>query len=195
VSGWVYLANDTHNGRAVLRIIEYAFDGNEGVLRLLNFLGAQRDQYATAWITLPSDFPLNRLLRETQLAHRPVTHAFAESFPFTRMQVRVLDHKRFLEAMHVPERCSGTADITVRETEGTVSRFRLEIDNGHVAVKPSTQTPAVECSDVLWASIATGDLSAKAAARLGLIQAHNLAAIELLESLSDGPVPFCHEYF
>jgi predicted acetyltransferase len=195
IRGWAYLAVDTRDGRGVLRVVEHAFDQPEGLIRLLQFVGQQRDQYATAWITLPSDLPLNRLLRETQLPHRPVTHAFAQSYPFTRMQVRVLDHKKFLEAMHLATKWSGAMDIAVTETEETVSRFRVEIEKGHVTVKPSTATPMIECTDTIWASIVTGDLCAATAARLGLIQANEPGNVELLGAFGDGPLPFCDEYF
>ena len=39
-------------------------------------------------------------VRETQLPHRLVNHAHAEARLETRMQVRILDHKRFLAALH-----------------------------------------------------------------------------------------------
>jgi predicted acetyltransferase len=111
------------------------------------------------------------------------------------MQLRVLDHKRFLEAMQLPERWDGKLDIDVKETEGMVSRLRVEMERGHVTVKPATGAAAVECSDVVWASIATGDLTARMAMRLGLLRAHDAAAINLLDAFGDGPVPYCEEYF
>jgi len=195
VRAWAYLASETRDGRTFLRVVEHALDTLDGLVHLLHFLGAQRDQYTTAWITLPSDVPLNRLLREPQLPHRAVTHAFAEARPFTRMQVRVLDHKRFLEAMTLPQRWTGAADVAVRETEGTVSRLRIEVERGHVSVKPSSATPAIECGDAVWASIVTGNVPAQMAARLGLIQVADATASQVLEAFSDGPVPFCDEYF
>jgi predicted acetyltransferase len=193
--GYAFLITEMREGRPVLRVVEHASDTPDGLIRLLHFLGAQRDQFGAASITLPSDLPLNRLLREPQLPHRPVMHAFTQASPFTRMQVRVLDHKRFLEAMHLPARWSGSADVAVHETEQTVSRFRIEIEGGHVTVKPSTSTPAIECNDVTWASLVTGDLPARTSARLSLIQTNDATAVELLEAFSDGPVPFCEEYF
>ena len=195
VRGWAYLTTEVRDGRTMLRVATQSFETLEGLVRLLHFLGAQRDQFASAWMTLPSDLPLNRLLGESQLPHRSVVQAVAEAIPHTRMQVRVLDHKRFLEAMTLPERWSGKVDIDVKETEGTVSRVRVEMEEGHVTVKPSTATAAVECSDVAWASIATGDLSARMATRLGLVRVHDAAAVDLLEAFGDGAVPFCEEYF
>jgi len=195
VRGWAYLTTEVRDGRTMLRVVTHAFDSAEGLVRLLHFLGVQQDQFSTAWITLASDVPLNRILREPQLPHRPVVHAVAEARPYTRMQVRVLDHKRFLEAMKLPERWDGKIDLAVKETEGTVSRLRVEIERGQVAVKPSTGTAAIECSDVVWASITTGDLSARMAMRLGLVRVHDARAIDVLEAFGDGPVPFCEEYF
>jgi predicted acetyltransferase len=193
--GWAYFISEVREKQPCLVVVAHAFDTTEGLIQLLRFLGAQRDQNSTASITLPSDLPLHRVLRETQLPHRPVTHAFAAGRPFTRMQVKVLDHKRLLEAMHPPARWAGRIDLAVREAEGTLSRFRVEINQGHVAVKPSTAAPAIECADATWASLVTGDLSARTAARLGLIQTTGPNAVELLEAFADGPVPFCDEYF
>ena len=54
-------------------------------------------------ITLPADLQLNRLLREPQITHRDnKNHPTPEVRPYTRMQLRVLDHKRFVEAMRLP---------------------------------------------------------------------------------------------
>jgi predicted acetyltransferase len=195
VKGWAYLVSEVKGGRMMLRVAEHALDSGEDLLRLLHFLGAQRDQFALAAITLPSDVPLNRILREAQLPHRPVVQPVAEARPYTRMQLRVLDHKRFLEAMELPVRWVGKVDIEVKETEGTVSRLRVEMERGHMTVKPSTGTAAAECSDVVWASIVTGDLSARMAMRLGLLRVHDAAAVEVLEAFGDGPAPFCEEYF
>jgi predicted acetyltransferase len=195
VKGWAYLISEVKAGQMMLRVAEHAFDSAERLVRLLHFLVAQKDQFALAAITLPTDLPLNRILLETQLPHRPVVQTVAEARPYTRMQLRVLDHKRFLEAMQLPERWDGKLDIDVKETEGMVSRLRVEMERGHVTVKPATGAAAVECSDVVWASIATGDLTARMAMRLGLLRAHDAAAINLLDAFGDGPVPYCEEYF
>ena len=49
------------------------------------------------------------MLRESQLPHRAVEHAVPRLQTITRMQVRVLDHKRFLEALRLPR--DGTAPV------------------------------------------------------------------------------------
>jgi hypothetical protein len=195
VCGWAYLTKEVREGQTLLRVAAHECAGLAGLLRLLQFLGSQRDQHPAAWITLPADIALNRLLRDVQLPHRPVTHAVAECHPFTRMQLRVLDHKRFLGAMRVDENWRGRAEVAVLETEGTVSRFGVEIDGGRIEVKPGTGSADIECSDSVWASIASGDLPIGQAERMGIVRVNKAAAFDPLRCLAEGPVPFCEEYF
>src|SRR5205823_12506170 len=177
------------------RIVEHAADSHEAFLRQLNFLSSLKDQYSAALLTLPVDVPLNRMLRETQIPHRPVEHGVAQPKPYTRLQIRVLDHKRWIEAMKLPAEISGKATIAVRECEGSISNFRIDLNAGHASVAPSESGADIECSDVQWASIASGDISASAAARFGLIQVNNSPALRILDAMAIGPAPFCREYF
>jgi hypothetical protein len=147
-------------------------------------------------ITLPADRPLNWLLSERQIPHRLVNHATAEIRAYTRMQVRVLDHARLIEAMHLPEGTRGEVIAAVRETEGDVSKFRIALDgSGRAMVKASEALPDVECDDCTWAAVVLGDLPAHAAAAMGLISVKRTTAIAVLGAFSAGPVPFCEEYF
>jgi hypothetical protein len=47
------------------------------------------------------------VLRESQLPHRLVEHAVAKLTPITRCQLRILDHKRFLESVKWPGEVKG----------------------------------------------------------------------------------------
>src|SRR5205823_13848046 len=132
--------------------------------------------------TLPSDLRLNRLLKEDQIAHRPVEHAAAKARPYTRMQIRVLDHKRLLEAMHLPSEPRGKLTVAVRECEGTTSTFRADISDGRIAVSPSTESPDLECTDVNWASLLSADISVRQARDLGLIKVSSDTALRLLSA-------------
>src|SRR5206468_359828 len=137
----------------------------DALRRQLHFLNSLKDQYSAAMIVLPGDVPLNRMLRESQIPHRPVEHPVAQAKPYTRMQIRVLDHKKFLEAMKLTDSTRGAAIIAERATEGAVSKFHLDINDGLVSVSKTDASAEVECTDVQWVSIASGDLSAADAAR------------------------------
>jgi predicted acetyltransferase len=164
-------------------------------LRQLHFLATLRDQYSIAVMHLPSDVDLNRLLKEVQIPHRPVEHATARAFPFTRMQLRVLDHKRFLEGLKLPKTITGRAIVAIAETEGEVNTIRIELTDGRMTVARTSDHPDVEASDVQWASIASGDTSATNLSRLNLIRVHNTSALAILDAISIGPVPFSNEHF
>jgi hypothetical protein len=180
-------------------VVESAYDSHAAFLRQLHFLRSLRDQYSGTILHLPADLPLNRLLSETQLPHRPVEqveHAVARAQPMTRMQVRILDHVRFLEALRLPATHKpGKATIAIRESEGEVSRIQLELDAGRIRARGVGGDAEVECSDQVWAAIACGDIAASDAARLGLIRVTNPDALGTLDVLSVGPVPFCNERF
>ena len=178
-----------------LRVTHAAWDSPAALLRLLSFLGGQRDQFNAAILTLPSDLPLNRMLRESQMPHRPVPHQFAEGRPYTRMQIRVLDHRRLLESLHMPDGCSGSFTVGVQECEGQLSRMKIDLADGRLTVQPFAGDCDVLCTDRNWASIVCGDVPVRIALATGLIQCDAPRVIGLLDSFAAGPPPFCNEYF
>ena len=194
--GWASLVSDLSiPGKPTLRVENATWDSPAHLLRLLAFLGQQRDQFTLGAIALPSDVPINCVLRETQLPHRPVAHTFAEAKPITRMQIRILDHKRFLEAIHIPAVLKGKLTLAVQECEGDISRWQIELSDGRMRATPFVGDCDLICADKIWASIASGDIKARTAVQMGLAQCSSPTAIELLDALSDGPMPFCGEYF
>lgn len=196
INGWAFFTEKRDGPSATLEVADWCAADAPTLLRLLCFFASLKDQYSSVKLTLPGDYPLNRVLRESQLPHRQVDHPVASARPYTRMQVRVLDHRRLLEAIRLPAHVRARATVAVRECEGEVSRFTMDAADGRIAVSPAGAAADVEISDVLWASIVTGDLSASAGVRLGLIPASAPApAIELLDCFSIGPMPFCQEYF
>ncbi len=197
VRGWAWFKHSVENGRDVLRLPDFGYADVPSLMRLLNFLGSLRDQYASATVALPADVPLNRLLREAQVPHRPVSHATADVKLYTRMQVRVLDHRKFIEAMHLPPDARGRATVAVREKEGHVSRFAVDVADGRARVTdaPAAGDARFECTDVTWAAVACGDLTATAAATLGLADCKDPAAAAVLDVFARGPAPYCGEYF
>jgi len=195
IVGWMYFVDESKDGKRFIRVVEHAADDHEAFVRQLRFLGSLRDQYSAAIIILPGDLPLNRILREDQIPHRLVEHGVASVKPYTRMQIRVIDHKRWIEAMKLPASISGKATIAVRECEDSDSKFRIDLSGGKASVASSDASADFELSDVNWASISSGDISGSRAAQLGIIQVNNASALPILDAFSAGPVPFCREYF
>jgi predicted acetyltransferase len=194
VRAWILAVHQVVKDRDLLRIEDWAADSAHSFSRILCLLGSLRDQYASAIISVPSDWQLNRLLKEAQIPHRPVNHHVAETRIYTRMQCRILDHKRFLEVLHLPTFLSGSIAVAVHETEGHTSKFQIDLSAGRISVKPAN-SPQFECSDRTWAAIACGDLPASHALRMALAQENHPGSAALLDVLSLGPLPFCHEYF
>jgi len=190
----MYLTHQIVDGQSVLQVAVQFHTDADALRRQLNFLSSLRDQYSAVQITLPADVPLNWLLKETQLPHRPVSHATVQLKTMTRMQVRVLDHVRFLHALKLPSSCSGKATVAVHECEGDINRFSVQIDGGRAAVGPGGSAPDFECADRIWAAVACGELPATRALRWGLASG-DMKAAQSLDALAQGPAPFCHEYF
>ena len=175
---------------------DFGYQDIASLRRFIYFLGSLRDQYRFALVHLPTDFPLNLLLKEKQLTHRiNKNHPNATERQYTRMQVRVLDHKRFLEAMKLAnDAARGKAVVAVSEEAGP-AKFELDVAEGRIAVKPTTAEPDVECSARDWATIACGEVRASLAADLGMLNVNRGAVISILDVLGEGPRPYCREYF
>ena len=195
VQGYLAFEHQQIGGKDILRVTQISYEDIPALRRQLHFLASLRDQYLTAVMLLPADLPLNWILRETQLPHRLVNHAHAEVRQDTRMQLRVLDHKRFLESLKLPPDSRGGVSIAVMESEGHESRFKVEISDGRAAVSQSSATPDFTCPDRVWAAIACGDLGASRAVQLGLGSATDPRHADVLDTLREGPLPFSHEYF
>jgi predicted acetyltransferase len=197
VRGWMTIehASSADGIDTVRAFWDFGWQDIATLKRFLYFLGSLRDQYRYASVHLPADFPLNLLLKEKQLTHRPSkNHPNATERHYTRMQVRVLDHKKFLEAMKLPERAAGRAVVAVHEESGP-SKFEVEFSGGGASVKKTDASPDIECGPADWAIIACGDVKASLAAELGLVQINRAAALSDLDILGEGPPPYCREYF
>jgi predicted acetyltransferase len=194
-NGLVRIIEDRGPQYATAIVEDWSAATPEALRRILYFLGSLKDQYSFARITLPRDVPLNRLLRESQVPHRQVDHPVATARPYTRMQIRVLDHKRLLEAVQLPPSTQGKFTLAIKETEGNVSRLAIDINAGRCSVREGPADCPVELTDVVWASIVSGDLTATQAHTLGLMRSSSTDATTLLDAFSVGPAPFCQEYF
>ncbi len=195
ISSYCFITEDRGPQTATAVIDDWSADSPAALVRMLHFLASLKDQYTFARITLPAHLPLNRLLKETQIPHRQVDHPVASSRPYTRMQIRILDHKAALEAMTLPPTLNGKITVAVGECEGTLSCFQVEADAGKLSVKPFAGHADVQLSDVLWASIVSGDITATTALTLGKITTTSPQAVAFLDAFSVGSAPFCQEYF
>lgn len=189
-----FLSHENLNGKSIVWASQWSADSPGAFVGLLRFLGTLRDQYSAAEIRTPVSWPIQRLLRESQIAHRPVEHHVAGAKIHTRMQLRILDHRRYLESLHVPQSVTVRVSVSIAENEGTFSRLSLKIEGGKVSVSNGGATD-FECSDCNWAAIATGDLPATLAVRLGLAKESTAGAAGTLDALFAGSTPFCREAF
>jgi len=194
VHGWLAISVESRDGKSIARIVDREHDSIDALKRQLHFLASLKDQHSIATIHLPGDLPLNLILRETQLPHRLVEHAATSMRPYTRMQIRILDFKKVIEGIHWPKDATGKIGIAIKECEGTIVRLTIDVSDGRASVSTGSGDE-VECSDVHFAEIISGYISASEARKLGLIKCINGESLKLLDSLSQGPAPFCMEYF
>jgi predicted acetyltransferase len=194
LAAMAFITREAQNDRNILKVQAWSAQSPAAFAGLLSFLGTMRDQFSATSITLPADWQIHRLLREPQVPHRPVEHPTAEVHPIARMQLRILDHKKFLESLHLPATVKGRVAVGVVENEGNTSRFSVQFEGGRASVVASAAAD-FECLDRHWAAIATGDLSATQAVRWGLARESTPGAAAVLDVLAAGPAPFCREDF
>jgi predicted acetyltransferase len=197
VRGWMTIENQHADGLDTIRVWwDFGYEDAVTLKRFLFFLSSLRDQYRFASLQLPIDVPLNLLLREQQVTHRASkNHPNAEVRQFTRMQARILDHKKLIESMRLPPSVKGKAVVAVHETEGNVVKFQIDVAEGKAAASVTAAAADVEFTALNWAMVVLGDLKATNAAELGLISVANARALPVLDVFCDGPAPYCREYF
>ena len=195
IRGYIWVEHALVGTKDQVRVVQNDYEDVGALKRQIHWLASLRDQYAAATITLPSDLPLNLLLKETQVPHRLVNHAAAELRPYTRMQLRVLDSKRLIEAMGFPPSAKGRAGVVVQESDGGISRFSVDFSDGRAAVGAAGSSSVFACSDCVWAAVVCGDLPATRAVQLGLASADDPRAASVLDAFAIAPAPFCVEYF
>ncbi|MEO6435826.1 MAG: GNAT family N-acetyltransferase [Tepidisphaeraceae bacterium] len=196
IRGFAFFEQSHDKHLDTVNVVESLYEDIPALRRILAFLGSLRDQYSFATILLPADLRLNWLLGETQMTHRGNrNHATAEVRPFTRMQVRVLDHAKLLAGMKLPADRSGKVVVAIRECEGNVTKLAIETADGKASATPSDASADVEMTDRVWAAVVFGDLPATRAAEMGLVSVTSRAPLAVLDAFAAGPAPFCREYF
>jgi predicted acetyltransferase len=195
VRSWWNWSQQKKNDKDILHVYDQAFDSIESLRRALCFFATMKDQFWAVSLTLQADFPLNRLLKEPQVPHRLVNHETAEIRAFTMMQVRVLDHVRLVNGLHLPAEVRGSVVVAIAETEGTVNTLRIDVEGGRATAKPTSEPPDVALTDRTWAAVVLGDLPASRAVAMGLVEATSPGAVRVLDAFAAGPGPFSNEYF
>lgn len=197
IRSFLYFLQSHKDHVDTVRVDEALYEDVAGLSRQLKFLASLRDQYTNVSMTLPADLRLNWLLSETQMTHRNNrNHPTSECRPFTRMQVRVLDHEKLLGEMKLPaDDRKGKCVVAIREVEGDVKKMSIDLADGKMTATATGATADLEMADRVWAMVALGDLPATRAAELGLIAVTNRTPLGVLDALAGGPTPFCREYF
>jgi predicted acetyltransferase len=195
IESWLLFTDEMVDGRRYVSVIDIGYVSPAAIRRQLHFLASLRDQYSAVKVHLPADLPLHWLLKERQIPHRQVDHPAATTSLYTRMQVRILDHKRFLESLTYPDGLKLATTLAVHETEGNTTTLRVEIESGKAAVKTTTVDPDLSTTDITWSALATGALPPDQARRHALIDLANPVPLPLLQYLATGPMPFSNEYF
>jgi predicted acetyltransferase len=195
VNAAVFFTRTHRDQRDIVVVEEFTADSPGAFLSIIHFLATLTDEYHAVQICLPADLPLSAILRQTQLPHRRVAHDYATSRPFTRMQLRVINHRRLLESMILPQYPAFRTSVAITESEGTVIRLGLGYESGRIELTNSPGETTFACNDTTWAAIVTGALSATTAVNLGLATTTDPAAAACLNIFAAGPAPFCNEYF
>lgn len=194
--GWMLLTTESIPGKDILHLGDWSAESPAAFARLICQAGTMRDQYSTLHFQCPTDWPINHLIKESQLPHRPVNHAVASLTQQTRMQIRILDHVAVLSKLILPTTARGKVIVAIAECEGTTSTLSLDFSDGRCEVKPVPGATAdVCCADKTWASIVSGDLAGSIALAWGLITAADPAKAALLDVFAAGPKPFCSDAF
>jgi predicted acetyltransferase len=192
VRGSMSFTNLQADGKDIVRVSECIYEDAAALRRQLHLLSSLKDQYAAVQLTLAADVPLNRMINESQIPHRPVNHPVSRCHPYTRMQVRILDHAKFLQTLRLPGQVAGSVVVAVHECEGGISKFKVESEGGRMQCESTNASADFECADRTWSGIACGDLKASDALRFGLASGGGAGVLDVL---SVGPLPFSHEYF
>lgn len=195
IRGSLSLLTGRHRDRDLLKVDDWIAEDTAALIRHLHYLSSLRDQFAYVSIDLPRDLPVNWLLSESGFEAQRLNHDTAELHPYERLQIRVLDHAKFLEGQRLPASVSGRVGVAIAEPEGGESRVRIDIDRGAVSAAAGPADAEVRCPARVWSAVATGHVTASTAHALGLLACDEPAALEVLDGFARGPAAFCQERF
>lgn len=158
----------------------------EALRQLLAFLANHDSQVSQIQLMVPSDLPLNLLMRDP-----------LQSEVKTWQMLRLLDVARALSEYGSPAELSGSCVIRVHDDwlEHNHGSFKLETSDGKLSCQPSDQAADLELDVRLLAQLISRYVNPRQAAALGLCSVHNRAALSFLDALFSGPAPFNNDFF
>jgi predicted acetyltransferase len=158
----------------------------EALRQLLAFLANHDSQVSQIQLMVPSDLPLNLLMRNP-----------LQSEVKQWQMLRLLDVAGALSEYGAPAELSGSCVIRVHDDwlEHNHGSYRLEASDGKLSCQPSDQAADLELNIGLLAQWISRYVNPHQAAALGLCSVHNRAALSFLEALFSGPAPFNNDFF
>lgn len=195
IVAYTWLRTIAEGEQTIVQLAQPAWGSMDGLHSVLSLLGSLKDQYAIARLALPTDLPVNWLLRERQIPHRRVEHLAPKCTVLSRMQVNVIDPVEFLQGQSLSRAVKQSVVVEVTNYRQEKQKFSLDFSAGIIDAKPSDASADLQTSDVTFSSIACGELRASTARMLGLIDLADPGKLSSLDVLADGPAPFCYEYF
>lgn len=158
----------------------------EALRQVLAFLANHDSQASDIQLMLPSDLPLNLLLRDPLQSE--VKHW---------QMLRLLDVAGALNGYALPAELGGSCVIGVRDNwlEHNQGSYKLEASDGLLRCQASNEPADVELDVGLLAQWISRYVNPHQAAAFGLCSVQNKAALDLLAAMFSGPAPFNNDFF
>lgn len=192
--GYLWMKDETVDKQRIANVLRFSAPDHAGFCRLFGALAGLRDQYSAVRISLPVDWPIHHLLGESQLPHRPVDHPTAHLEQYTRMQIRILDPIRYVEALRPMPGAPARAVLSIRESEGHETRIALDFDGSRFSAKSTDASADLTMTDVTFACLASGDLTPTFAHRIGKLDGAT-DKFQVLAPFTATRAPWCQDYF
>lgn len=158
----------------------------EARTQLLAFLANHDSQASEVQLLVPSDAPLNLLLRD------PI-HSEVRQW----LMLRIIDVVGALNDYALPAKLSGSCVLSIKDNwlEFNQGTFKLEASEGKLSCQPSDQAADVTLDVGLLAQWLTRYVRPRQAAAFGLCSVQNKTALAFLDSLFSGLAPFNNDFF
>jgi Predicted acetyltransferase involved in intracellular survival and related acetyltransferases len=182
----VYTMHDRVNQDRKLECHEALACDPEARAQLLAFLANHDSQASEIQLLVPSDAPLNLLLRD------PI-HSEVRQW----MMMRVIDVERALNDYALPSELSGSCVIGVNDhwLEFNRGNFKLEASEGKLSCQRSDEAADVTLDVGLLGQWITRYVRPRQAAAFGLCSVQNKAALAFLDSVFSSLAPFNNDFF
>lgn len=159
---------------------------SEALNQLLAFLANHDSQASEVQLMVPSDLPLNLLLRDP-----------LQSEVKTWQMLRLLDVAGALNEYGAPAQLSGSCVIEVHDNwlKHNQGSYKLEASDGRLRCQPSHEPADLSLDIGLLAQWVSRYVVPSQAAALGLYSVYKRAALPFVDALFSGPAPFNNDFF